>query len=71
VSEGRTVAVGRAVLSTLSEGLEIELSDFETENATQKGDYLWQAVEIVIGGFPTVLGIRFMSAVMPLGRVLW
>jgi len=31
-------AGGRAVLSTLSEGLEIELSEFEAENATLEAD---------------------------------
>jgi hypothetical protein len=39
-----------------SEGLEIELSDFEAEDTTLKGDYLRQVVEIVIGGIPTVRG---------------
>jgi hypothetical protein len=38
----------------------IELSDFEVENAMLKGNYLRQVVEIVIGGVPTVLEIRFM-----------
>jgi hypothetical protein len=33
-------AGGSAVLPTLSEGLEIELSDFEVQNATLTGDYL-------------------------------
>jgi hypothetical protein len=51
---------GSSVLPTLSEGLEIELSDFEAEDATLKGDYLWQVVEIVIGGVPTVLEVHFM-----------
>jgi len=50
--------------------LEVELSHFEAENATQKGDYLWQVVEIVIGGVPTVLEVRFMCLVMSLGRIL-
>ena len=63
-------AGGSAVLPTLSEGLEIELSDFEAENATLKGDYLWQVVEIVIGGIPTVLEVRFMCGFMSLGRLL-
>jgi hypothetical protein len=44
----------------LSKGLEIELTDFEAENVTPKGDYLYQVVEIVIGSIPTVLEIRFM-----------
>jgi hypothetical protein len=50
--------------------LEIELSDFEAENATLKGDYLWQVVEIVIGGIPTVLEVRFMCLFMSLSRIL-
>jgi len=54
----------------LSEGLEIELSDFEAENGTLTGDYLWQVVEIVIGGVPTILEVRFMCLVMSLGRIL-
>jgi hypothetical protein len=50
--------------------LEIELSDFEAENATLKGDYLWQVVEIVIGGVPTVIEVRFMFLFMSLSRIL-
>jgi len=50
--------------------LEIELSDFEAEDATLKGDYLWQIVEIVIGGVPTVLDVRSMCLFMSLGRIL-
>jgi len=64
------VAGGSAVLPTLSEGLEIDLSDFEAENATLKGDYLLQVVEIVIGGVPTVLEIRFMCLFISLGSIL-
>jgi hypothetical protein len=63
-------AGGSAVLLTLSEGLEIDLSDFEAEDATLKGDYLWQVVEIVIGGVQTVLEVRFMCLFMSLGRIL-
>jgi hypothetical protein len=71
ISTGREdFAVGSAVLRTLSEGLEIELSDFDAENATLKGDYLWQVVEIVIGGVPTVLEVYFMCLFMSLGRLL-
>jgi len=51
-------------------GLEIELSGFEAENATLKGDYLWQVVEIVVGGVPTVLKVHFLCLVMSLGRIL-
>jgi len=54
----------------LSGGLEIELSDFEAENVTLKGDYLWQVVEIVIGGIPTVLEVGFMCLFMCLSRKL-
>jgi hypothetical protein len=71
ISAGREdFAGGSAVLLTLSEGLEIELSDFEAGNATLKGDYLRQVVEIVIGGVPTVLQIRFMCLFVSLGRIL-
>ena len=61
---------GSAVLPTLSVGLEIELSDFEAENATLKSDYLRQVVEIMIGGVPTVLEVCFMCLFMSLGRIL-
>jgi hypothetical protein len=54
------LARGSAVLRKLSEGLEIELSNFDGENATLKGDYLWQVVEIVIEGVPTVLQVCFV-----------
>jgi hypothetical protein len=54
----------------LSEGLEIELSDFEAEDVTLNGDYLWQVVEIVIGGVPTVLEVRFMCLFMSLSRIM-
>ena len=37
------------------QGLEIELSGFKAENAALKDDYLWQLVEIVVGGVPTVV----------------
>jgi hypothetical protein len=58
------------VLPTLSEGWEIELSDFEAQHATLKGDYLWQVVDIVIGGVPTIIEVRFMCLFMALGRIL-
>jgi hypothetical protein len=54
----------------LSEGLGIELSDIEEEDATLTGDYLWQVVEIVIAGVPTVFEVRFMCYFMFLGRIL-
>jgi len=54
----------------LSEGLGIELSEVEAENATLKGDYSWQVVEIMIGGVPTGLEVRFMFSFMSLGRML-
>jgi hypothetical protein len=47
--------------------LDIELSDFEAEDATLKGDYLQQVVEIVIGGVPTVLEVGLMCLFMSLG----
>jgi hypothetical protein len=71
ISTGREdVAGGSSVVPTLSEGLENELSDFKAEDVTLKGDYLWQVVEIVLGGVPTILEVRFMCVLMSLGRVL-
>jgi len=35
-----------------------------------KGDYLWQGVEIVIGGIPAVLEVRFMYMFMSLCGIL-
>jgi len=61
---------GSAVLPTLSEGLGIELSDFKAEDEMLKGDYLWQVVEIVIGGVPTFLEVRLMCLFMSLGGIL-
>jgi hypothetical protein len=58
------------VLQLLSEGLEIKLSDFEAEDATLKGEYLWQVVEIVIGGVQTVLEVHFVCLFMCLSRLL-
>jgi hypothetical protein len=53
ISTGREdFGCGSAVLSALSKGWEIELSHFEAEDAKLKGDYLWQVVDIVIGGVP-------------------
>jgi hypothetical protein len=65
------MAGSSAVPPTLSEGLEIELSVFESENATLKGDFMRQVVEIVIGGIPNVLEIRFMCMFISLSRILW
>jgi len=50
--------------------VEIELSDFEVDKATLKGEYLQQVVGIVIGGVPTVLVVQFMCLFMSLGRIL-
>jgi hypothetical protein len=50
--------------------LEIELSDFEEEDAKLKCDYVWQVVEIVIEGVPTVLEVYFICLFMSLGRIL-
>jgi hypothetical protein len=61
---------GSAILSTLSNSLEIELSDFEAENAKLKGDNLRQVFGILIGGVPTVLEIRFMGLLISVGRIL-
>jgi hypothetical protein len=38
-------AGGSAVVPTMIEGLEIELSDFKVEDSTVKGDYLLQDFE--------------------------
>jgi hypothetical protein len=71
ISTGREdFASGSAFLLTLREGLEIELSDFEAENVTLKGDYLRQVVETVIGGVTTVLEVCVMCLLMSLGRIL-
>jgi len=61
---------GSAVLTPLSEGLEIDLSDVNPENAMLKGDCLWQVVDIVIGGVPTVLQVYYMCFYMSLSRIL-
>jgi len=63
-------AGGCAVLPTLSDGLEVEISDFEAEKITLKGNYLWQVVEIAIGGVPTVLELRLICLLMSLIRIL-
>jgi len=60
----------RTVLRTLSESFENEVSDFEADNATLKGDDLWQVVWIVIGGVRTVLEVGFMCLFGSLARIL-
>ena len=61
ISTGREAFAGsNAGLPMLCVGLEIEFSHFEAENATLKGYSLWQVVEIVIGGVPTILEVRFI-----------
>jgi len=68
ISTGREDnAPGSAVLPTLRESLEIELLDFEAEYVTLKRDYLWQVVEIVIGGVPTVFEVHFICLFISLG----
>jgi len=54
----------------LNERLDIELSDFPAEDSTVKGDYLWQVVEIVIVGVPTILEVLYMCFFMSRGRIL-
>ena len=54
----------------MSEGLEIELSNFEGESVTLNGDYLRQVVEIVIECVPTILDVHFMGLFMSLIRKL-
>ena len=34
------------------------------------GEYLWQVVEIVIGGVPTILEVCFMCLFMCVSRIL-
>jgi len=71
ISTGREdFSSGSAALPMLSEGLDIELSDFEAENATLKGEFLWQVVAIVIGGVPTILEVGLMCLFMCLVRIL-
>jgi hypothetical protein len=69
-TRGADFACSSAALPMLSEGLEIELSNFIAEDATLKGDYLWQVVEIVIGGVPTFVEVCFMCWFAALGRIL-
>ena len=61
---------GSDVLQMLSNGMEIELSDFKAENVTLKGDYMWQVVDISIGGVPAVFEVLFVCLFMSLGRML-
>jgi len=71
ISTGREdSAGGSAVPSMLSEGLVSELSDFEAEDVTLKGDYLEQVVEFVIAGVPTVLEVCFMCFLLSLTIIL-
>ena len=70
ISTGREdFACRSTVLPMLSDALEIELSDWNAEDATLKGEYFWQVVEIVIGGVPTVLEVCFMCLFMSLVRI--
>jgi hypothetical protein len=50
--------------------LEIAHPDFEAENAPLRGDYMPQVVEIVIGGVPIIVEVRFMFLFMSLCRIL-
>jgi hypothetical protein len=50
--------------------LEIELSDFDAENETLNADNMWQVVQIVIGGFPTILEVGLMCVFISLCRIL-
>jgi hypothetical protein len=54
----------------LSERLKFELSNFEAEDATLKGDYLWLVVKIVIAGVATVLAVRLKCLFMALSEIL-
>jgi hypothetical protein len=51
--------------------VEIEHSDYKAENLTMKGDYLWQLVEVVIGGVPTISQVHFMCLFMSLSPIVW
>jgi hypothetical protein len=64
-------AGGSPVLLMVSEALKIELSGFEAENVTLKGEYLLQVVEIMIAGGPTIFEVRFMWLFMSLSRIIW
>jgi hypothetical protein len=64
------IADGSAALPMLSQGLKSVLSDSEGENVRLTGDYLWQVVEIVIGGVPTFLEVRFMYIVRSLHKIM-
>jgi len=71
ISTGRVhYACGSAVLPTLSDGFMIELSALEEVKGTLKVDCIWQAVEIVIGGIPTVFEVCFMCLIMSLSGIL-
>jgi len=54
----------------MTERLEIEHSHFEAEDVMLNGDYLWQVVETLIGGVPTILEVLVMFGFMSLGRIL-
>jgi hypothetical protein len=43
-----------------SEGVDIDLSNFDAENVKLNGDYLWRIVWIVIGGVPTLQEVGCM-----------
>jgi hypothetical protein len=61
ISSGRVdLAGGSTVLPTPCETLYIEPSNSEPEDATLKGDYLRQVVELLFGGIPTALEVHFM-----------
>lgn len=75
-SGGSKISTGRkhitdwsAGLLMLSEGLEIELSNLNANNAMLKGNHLRQEVEIVIRGLPNILEVHVMSLVMSLGKI--
>jgi hypothetical protein len=71
ISTGRDdIAGGSAVLPRLIDGTKIYLSDFETEIARLKGDFLRNVVEIVIGGIQIILEVHFMCRFISLGRML-
>jgi len=58
-----------AVFTMLSEVLGIELWNIAAENATQQAESLLQAIQIVIGGVPTILEGCFMCLFISLCRI--
>jgi hypothetical protein len=70
ISTGRDdIACDSVVLPMLSKCFDIQLANFEPENATMNGDYLLQGVENVNGGIPTILEVWLRFLFMSLRRI--